>query len=210
MNQQLRVLLDFTSTPDPALDEFAGTVITGLTGNTAFPNLPVSLADLQLQLTAFSDALIAHTQGGTTATAAKNAARSVLVDSLRLNALYVQTKCNNHLDTLLSSGYQAASTNHAQTTLTQPVIQDLINGNSGELVARVKPVANARAYEARYALVGTGGTPGPWQSGGLFTSTRNLTLTGLTPGTTYTVEIRAIGGTTGYSDWSNAVSRMSL
>ena len=210
MNQQLRVLLDFVSMPDPGLDEFAGAVIIGLTGNIAYPALPVSLADLQLQLTAFSDALLAHAQGGTTATAAKNAARAILVDSLRQNALYVQTKCNNVLATLLSSGYQAASTNHAQTPLAQPVIQDLINGNSGELVARVKPVPNARAYEARFAVLGAGNVLGPWQSGGLFTSTRNLTLTGLTPGTTYAVEIRAVGGTNGYSDWSNAVSHMSL
>ena len=210
MNQQLRVLFDFVSMPDATLDEFTGTVVTGMTGNPAYPTPPVALADIQTQLTAFSDALIAHAQGGTAATAAKNTARSVLVDSLRQNALYVQTKCGNVLATLLSSGYQAASTNHAQTPLDTPVIGDLINGKSGELVARVKPVANARAYEARYALIGAGGTPGPWQNGGLFTSTRNLTVTGLTPGSTYTVEIRAIGGSTGYSDWSNAVTHMSL
>ncbi len=210
MNQQLRVLLDFAGIPDSSLDEFAGTVITGLTGNPAYPTPPVTVADLQTQLTAFSESLIAHAQGGTAATAAKNAARAAVVDSLRQNALYVQTKCNNVLATLLSSGFQAASTNHAQSPLAQPVIQDLVNGNSGELVARVKPVTNARAYEARYAVIGDGGTPGPWQSGGLFTSTRNLTVVGLTPGTTYVVEIRAIGGSTGYSDWSNAVSHMSL
>ena len=210
MNQLLRVLFDFVSMPDPSLDEFTDAVITGLTGNPVCPTPPVAPADLQLQLTAFSEAMIAHAQGGTTATAAKNAARAVLVDSLRQNALYVQTMCNNELATLLGSGYQAASTNHAQTPLTQPVIQDLINGNSGELVVRLKPVANAHAYEARYAVIGTGGTPGPWQNGGLFTSTRNLTITGLTPGATYTVEVRAIGGSTGYSDWSNAVTHMSL
>ena len=210
MNQQLRVLLDFVSMPDPGLDEFAGGVVTGMTGNPAYPTPPVTLPTIDTQQQTFSAALIAAANGGTALTAAKNAARAVLVDSLRQNALYVQNKCNNDLATLLTSGYQAASTNHAQTVLAQPVIQDLINGNSGELVARVKPVANAHAYEARYAVIGTGGTPGPWQNGGLFTSTRGLTISGLTPGTTYTVEVRAIGGSTGYSDWSNAVTHMSL
>jgi len=210
MNQLLRVLFDFVSMPDPLLDEFTDAVITGLTGNLVCPTPPVSPADLRIQLTAFSEAMVAHAQGGPTATAAKNAARAVLVDSLRQNALYVQTKCSSDLPALLATGYHAASTNHAQTPLEQPVIGDLINGNSGELVARLKPVANARAYEARYAVIGAGGTPGPWQNGGLFTSTRNLTITGLTPGATYIAEVRAIGGSTGYSDWSNAVSHMSL
>ena len=210
MNQVLRVLLDFVGLPDPDLDEFTGPVITGMTGNIAFPTPPVSMADLQTQLTAFSDAMTAHAQGGTAATAAKNNARAVLVGSLRQNALYVQTKCNNDLATLLTSGYQAASTNHSQTVLAQPVIQDLINGNSGELVVRLKPVANAHAYEARYAVLGAGGTLGPWQIGGTFISTRNLTVAGLTPGTQYSVQVRAVGGSTGFSDWSNAVSHMSL
>ena len=100
--------------------------------------------------------------------------------------------------------------NDAQTPLETPIIQDLTNGNSGQLVVRLKPVANAHAYEARFAALGAGGTPGPWQSGGLFSSTRSMAITGLTPGITYAVEIRAIGGSTGYSDWSNAVSHMSL
>ena len=210
MNQVLRVLLDFVSMPDSSLDEFAGGTVTGMTANPAYPTPPVALTAVQTQQQTFNAAVIAAANGGTTLTAAKNNARAVLVDSLRQNALYVQTKCNNDLATLLSSGYQAASTNHAQNPLAQPVIQDLINGNSGELVARVKAVANAHAYEARYALIGTGNTPGPWQSGGLFTSSKSIIISGLTPGSTYIVEVRAIGGSTGYSDWSNAVSHMSL
>ncbi len=33
-------------------------------------------------------------------------------------------------------------------------------------------------------------------------------IAGLAPGTAYVFQARAIGGSTGYSDWSNAVSRM--
>ena len=210
MNQLLRVLLDFVGLPDSALDEFAGGTVTGMTGNAAFPQPPVALSVVQTQQQAFSAAVIAAANGGTSLTAAKNKARAVLVDSLRQNALYVQNSSNNDLATLLTSGYQAASTNHSQSPLAQPVIGDLVNGNTGELVARVKSVTNARTYEARYAVVGAGSTPGPWQSGGLFTSSKSIIITGLTPGTTYAVEVRAIGGSTGYSEWSNAVSHMSL
>ena len=36
-----------------------------------------------------------------------------------------------------------------------------------------------------------------------------LTVPGLTPGTTYLIRLRAVGGATGVSDWSVPVSRMA-
>jgi len=210
MNQQLRVRLDFASAPDATLDEFTKTVLTDMTGNAAVPTPPVALADVETQRQAFSDALADMEQGGTTATATKNNARAVLVASLRQLALYVQTKCNNDLATLHSTGFQAASTTHAQQPLETPSIVNLTNGTTGQLLARVKPIANARAYEARFAVLGAGNVLGPWQGGGIGTDSRAIPINGLTPGTNYTVEIRAVGGSTGFSEWSNAVSHMSL
>jgi hypothetical protein len=35
-------------------------------------------------------------------------------------------------------------------------------------------------------------------------------IDGLTPGTTYMFQVRAIGGSTRYSDWSNPVSRVCV
>ena len=62
----------------------------------------------------------------------------------------------------------------------------------------------------RYAALNGLGAPGPWQSGGLFTDSRAMVFNTLTPGTTYNVQVRAIGGSTGYSDWSDPVSHMSM
>jgi hypothetical protein len=53
------------------------------------------------------------------------------------------------------------------------------------------------------------GTSG-WQVVGIFTQSRRILLESLTPGTTYTVQARAIGGSTGSSDWSDPVSHMSM
>jgi hypothetical protein len=47
-----------------------------------------------------------------------------------------------------------------------------------------------------------------WQAVGTFTNSRRIVLENLTPGTTYTVQARAVG-TTGYSEWSDPVSRMA-
>lgn len=57
-------------------------------------------------------------------------------------------------------------------------------------IVKVKPLANAKACEVRYAAV-AGGTPGAWQNGGLYTNSRSMPLNGLTPGTQYQVQVRA-------------------
>jgi len=42
------------------------------------------------------------------------------------------------------------------------------------------------------------------------TQARSVQIPGLTPGTTYTVQACALGGTTGQSDWSDPVSHMCM
>lgn len=49
---------------------------------------------------------------------------------------------------------------------------------------------------------------GPWQEAGIYTQARRIVLLGLTPGTIYFTRVRAIGGSTGYSDWSVPASLM--
>jgi hypothetical protein len=201
----VHVSLSFAQLPDAALDEFTGKVIAGLTDNAAFPTPVVALADLTTAKTAFEDAMAAMANGGKQATATKDAARTALLNLLRQEANYVQGAANNDLATLLSSGFQAASNNKTQTQLAKPTIADILNEMSTQLVVRGKPVANAHAYEAQVKN-GTGG----FVPAGTFTSVRRMVLTGLTPGQTYTVQIRAVGGSTGYSDWSDPVSHMAM
>ncbi len=210
MSVILHVALDFTQLPDAGLDEFAMKIVTDLTGNPAFPAPPVALPALKALVTGFSTALANMAQGGPASTAAKNNARDALIAGLRQEAAYVQTNHGNDMATLLSSGFNAASTNRAQTPLDQPVISGITNGTSGQLLVTVGRDPNAACFEMRCAAIGAGGTPGPWQSGGLSTKSRNMPLNGLTPGTTYSIQVRAVGGSTGYSDWSDPVSHMSM
>jgi hypothetical protein len=80
-------------------------------------------------------------------------------------------------------------------------------GNKGYIIKK------SLAFEAAFpesAAVCAENTPGPWQAAGMFTNSRSMTIDGLTPGTTYMFQVRAIGGSTRYSDWSNSVSRMCV
>ncbi len=227
---QLRVLLGFTNAPDHAVEETAGVlaqshlpplvpyaaasaVIAGLYGNPAFPDPPsppVTKVALQAALTAFTAAIAAQTNGGPAATAHKNDMRDALIALLRKLASYVQEFGDNNLANILSTGFEVVSTNRAQSPLDPPTIKDIRNGNTTQLIVSVTPVDNAKAYEGRYALAPAGGMQGPYQSAGLFTNSRAMVVPGLTPGANYVFQFRAIGGSTGYSDWSDPVGHMSM
>jgi hypothetical protein len=204
MKNKLKVTLTYNSYPDAVLDELTTAIIAAMTGNAAFPTPTIPLATVTTLQTTFRNALAAAANGGTPLTAAKNQTRQALTDALDANAMYVQSIARYDLPTLLSSGYQAASTNRAQIQLPAPTILGLDNEMSTQLVLRLSPIANAYCYEVQTS-VGTGA----WQAAGAFTAARRIILTGLTPGTVYKVQARAIGGLTGYSDWSDPSSHIA-
>jgi len=206
----IRVLLNFTHQSDRQIEEIAGVVIAGMTGNKNYPSPPVDLGEVQAALTAFTAALAAQPSGGVHATADKNKKRHALVVLLRKLASYVQGTCNDDRTALLSSGFQAAPAVRAQSPLPKPVIAAVENGHSAQLFVTVNKVVNAKTYELHTATIGADGAPGPWKNGGLFTNSRSMLLDGLTPGVTYAVQVRAVGGSTGYSDWSDPVSHMCM
>lgn len=199
---KLKVSLGYNSYPDAALDEMTTAIITGMTGNTSFPTPTVPLADVTALQTTFRNDMAAAANGGTQLTARKNQSRQLLCDALDSNALYVQSIARYNLAVLLSSGYQAASTNRAQTQLPAPTILALENELSTQLVLRLSPIANAYCYEVQTK------NGGGWTPAGVFTQARKIILPNLTPGTTYGVQARAIGGLTGYSDWSDPSSHI--
>ena len=206
----LHVLTGFDSMTDHEVEELAGAVSANLYGNAGFPTPPVTKASFDAASTAFSTAIPAAKQGGPADTADKNNKRHALIELLRKDAAYVQENHGNDLAKLLSTGFKAASTNRAQSALPAPVISGIQNGTAGQLLPQIATIANASGYEPRYAAIGAGGTPGPWQTGQFAPNTRALAINGLTPGTTYIVQVRALGGSTNYSDWSDPVQHMAM
>lgn len=199
-----RVSLSFAQFPDADLDEFASNVVVSLTDNASFPTPTVPLVGLTAVQTQFHTAVLAAANGGLQLTAVKNEKRTALMDVLRQEASYVQGLASQNLPVLLSSGFAANSTNHTSAQLDSPVIVGLDNGLAAELILRMLPVVNAKSYEVQTK------NSGGWTPAGIFTQARAITLPGLTPGQTYVVQSRAIGGSTGYSDWSNPTSHMVM
>jgi len=84
------------------------------------------------------------------------------------------------------------------------VVQDLV---SGQLKIKIGAVPKALSYTLHYAAVPDGGVvPASWTERTI-TSTKPTIIGSLTPGTTYTFQVRA-PGRLGLTDWSDAVNRM--
>jgi hypothetical protein len=202
----VKVSMNFTKLSDGNLSPFAGGVIEGMTSHASdFPKPPVPIADLTTLKETFDEAMVEMTDAGPSTTAAKNAARKALIAALRKNALFVEIAANNDLSLLLTSGYEAASNNRAQNPLQQVEVLSVETAQSGELKARVKRQQNARAFEGR--IKAAGGEFGPSIS---FASAKAILFTGLTAGVTYTLQLCALGGSTGKSDWSDPITKMAV
>jgi hypothetical protein len=200
-----KVSLGFARLPDTELDNFAQTIIDTMTGNTSYPSPPVTMANLQTAKDDFTTKLSIAQTGGRVDTAAKNNSRQNLITSLRRVATYVQMTCDDNMAKLLSSGFQAQSNNRASVQLDKPESLVIKNGNSGQLVAKVDPVRNTNMYEGRAKP-----SDGDWLPSVFTGDSKHITFSGLTPGKNYTVEVRALGGATGQSDWSDPSSHMAM
>ncbi len=183
-----------------------GLVIDGCDGNTNFPDLPYSVAVMKTQQTTLNDAILEAQTGGSEAKAQRENVVEQTIVMLRKNASYVDIHCNDDMAILLSSGFEAVSTNRAQSPLNQPEILTVEYGNSGELRPRVKGQANVKSFVGRIKEA-NGSEFGPNIS---FASSRKIVFDGLKAGVTYVMQVMAVGGSNGSSDWSEPASKMAM
>jgi hypothetical protein len=203
-----RVSMLYKYLPAAMVLAILGWVIKCMTGNAAFPKPPVPLVppvppdptlpvDLTTRMNALDIAIKNAVGGGKIQTAARDAALESVYEGLDANALYVQTVARTNLPMLLTSGYQAVSKNRGQVQLDAPTITGIDNDISTQLDVHLSPIDNAVGYEVQICI-GTGS----WTTVKFSTQARTITLTGLITGTVYQVRARALGGSTGQSDWS--------
>lgn len=201
----LRVSLAFARLSDTNLAGFVQLVVDQITGNATYPAPPVTMVLMGTTNDNFREAIMAAQMGGPLQTAAKNALRATVEDMMRKTAFYVQTCADDDREKLLSSGFEPTSTNRVSYPLPQPSVPTIKNGNTTELIVSVTSGPNARSYETRVKP-----EHGDWQQSVFTTGARRIPLSGLTPGQLYTVEVRAVGGATGLSPWSEPTTRMSM
>ncbi len=200
-----RIWTGFSRGSDDDANNLTLDVEDGLANNPAFPKPPVLLTDLETQRLALVAGMTEARKGGVDRTRVKNTAKQVLIDSHMKTALYCMGEARHDLNALLSSGYEVVSKNRSSGPLDTPGILDVLNNVSGQLLVRGQGVLNGRMYKARTSTDG-GKT---WTEWGPFNGARRILLQPVIPGTTYMIEVCAMGGSTGQSQWSDPVSRMA-
>ncbi len=213
MTKQIRVKLSNNGLSDKDVATQGVAVVDGMTNNTKLVNPPINPADLKTQVETFASLIAAAADGGKKAITERKKQRAVVVKMLRQLGHWVEANCNDDAATLQSSGYQQQATpvrNTPPQPLAGPPSFKVENGPiSGQVVMRGKPVLKAVSYTARYAPMGSDGKPGSWTEMSPVTFIRSITVNGLTPGTTYAFQVRALGRA-GYTNWSDSVTRMSM
>ena len=200
----LNILRDFYSYTPPKLAVFGGNIALNLSP-TEFENLPVTPAELQTLVNSLNDKQSAMLTGGTAETAARNKAFDALVDALNANANVVENAVGTDLEKLLSTGYLPVNPSRGSVPLDDTGIVKLLNNGTTQLLLQLEVVRNAKTYQVQTSTDG-GKT---WVEACLSTQARRVVLVNLVPGTVYTVRARAIGGSTGSSNWCAPMSIMS-
>src|SRR5262249_32270418 len=150
--------------------------------------------------------ITASLDGGKKAIADRDHQEQVVIKMMRQLSHYAEIACKDDMPTFLKSGFQPKSTARTSQTPLSQFIRKVAGGKAlGQLLVILMAVIDATAYEVRVA--GTvNGTLGPWTTQ-MVTKTRPaVSFTGLTPGTTYTIQVRSFADPTGFSEWSDPVT----
>ncbi len=189
---------------------FANAVHSGMfTDPVDFPAPPVDEATFKGAIDTLSTKITAALDGGKKAIAERNHQEQVVIRMMRELAHYAEQACKDDLTTFLKSGFHAKSTvSSAKQSLSQYIRKITPGKNSGQFHLVLVSVDGADAYEIRCTptVNGTPGTPITQ----LVTKTRPATtIAGFTPGTTYAIQVRSFADATGFTDWSDPVTRIA-
>jgi hypothetical protein len=198
------VLRDYSGKTDGQLGDFALHVATDLTGNANFTTPPVTPAALTTQAGNFNTAVSACVNGTPAQTLTKNTLRAALVATLDQLATYVELTANNDPQKIVSSGFNLNSATRTAQVPGMTSIMSVTNVASGKLGLELEVADNAWAYIVEYTALPNG----PVKTA-TFTNPHEVVLTGLTPGTMYSLRVQVMGSGNQVTEWSNTVQQMA-
>jgi hypothetical protein len=203
--KKIKPLDGFSNVTDADVVSRCTNIQTNMTGNPHFPNPPVDLAALKTEIDKFSALIAQALDGSKKVIAERHKQREVVIKMVRLLGRYVEVTSNGDMAVFQTSGFQQAATTKATSEPLSEKIRKLAHGpNSGQIIVWVRSVPKASSYEIRYALANAP-VPVQWTSVGVPKVRTPVTITGLTPATTYNFQARALTRA-GYTDWSDSIS----
>jgi hypothetical protein len=209
----IKPLESYTGLPAETVVTRGTTVYTGLKDNLNFKNPPppVDLATFNQNLDTLATLNKEAKDGSKKIIAERNKELHIVIKQLRMLGRYVETTSNGDMAIFKSSGFEPASNVKAPPQPTpKPIIHKIKRGpNTGQLTVQIKGVPKAGAYQMRYGSTINGAVPAQWITQEFKSVKPPVILSGLTPGTVYAVQVRALG-TLGYSDWTDSDTCMCV
>jgi hypothetical protein len=181
-------------------------------GNAAatYATPPVQLPAFKQDLDNLTASAAAAREGGKKDILQRNKDRHAVEQDLLLLGAYAIKVANGDPAILAASGFVAAPPRQrrASQQLSQPVVVSIDQGNSGQLLVEVSSIADAYSYEVRSSAL-VNGIPGAWATVSITATRPPVSISGLTPGTIYAFQVRALGKL-GFTDWSDSATRMCI
>ena len=208
--QKHKILMSFHRDTDDEFVTSMGAVDDGVYGHPdRFVNPIIDKGTFDAQKLAVSTAVIAAKDGGRKAIAEKNKQRAAGTKMLSKLARYVEEIANNDLATLTLSGFPVTTGNPAPQALSPTGVDKLEQKITGQIIVTLVSVFGARMYEIRYGASGANGAdPAAFTTIQVAAAKPGTPVNGLTPGTVYAFQARAFGKT-GWTAWSNPITKMS-
>ena len=199
-----KIILSFSKLSDAELEARSFGIVAAMTGNPHFPEPTPALADLNNGIKLFSDSLALAKTGDRVKAILKNQHRDALELLLTNLASYCSFIAQGDRFILASSGFTLNAESSTAAILADPSNFTVEVGNrSGDALAFVNPVPNAKAYLFRWGVAPI--VNETWLH--TMHSQPFLTITGLVPGTVYSFQIGA-AGSKGQTVYTKVISQM--
>jgi len=213
MSQKLvhiRASVNFFGLAPQGLIVLARRVHDSMPDNPLYAGAPIGVSTLAAGIDGYI-AAVAEATDSNKAVAIRERRRLALVRLLRQLAHFVEVACQDDMAVFMTSGFQpAVYTRTAPLPLPAASILRVEQGKTGQLLVRPKALAKARLDEVRCAPTSSAAIPPTsWATEAIPTARKPAVLNDLTPGVTYTIQVRAFG-MLGYTGWSDPVTRMVI
>ena len=175
------------------------------------PAYPVDQGALKAANDALQSAIAAAAGGSKQAITAKNHAKDAVVALLEQLATYVSVNSRGDMNAFSSSGFTPKSTAKTRTAPVSETIKKIVPASlTGQMLVYLMKFSGAKTYLLQWGVPGPGGAlPATWSSMPVDNLKLPATVTGLTPGTTYVFQARAVIQN-GYSNWGDPVARIAV
>ena len=174
---------------------------------TGAPALPVDMANVKSATDLLFAKIAAAAEGGKTAISDKKRQKEVVVRLLIQLAQYAEANCKDDMTTFLSFGFTPAASTRAKAAPASESIRKIEPGpNSGEMLITLMRFLGAVSYLVQFAPV-VNGVVGSWTSKPV-AGISSVPITGLIQAD-YVLQSRALTQT-GYTDWSESVTRIAM